>query len=647
MVYNNVVERAILFMLSMSVAQAAVIMVAILVGFSMPITAPPPPRGTHVSTRRATGGNLAVWTEIGMHRPLSGEGSFRETHQERAMTPSAAEIEPISLNLVHMLGLLVGGLALFLLGLEFMTNGLKAIAGSRLQALLGVLTASRFRGVLAGAFVTALLNSSTITTVLMVGFVSAGLMTLSQSVPMIMGANIGSTVTAQIIAFDVSRLTPFMLALGFLLHAFSGRDLPRHLGGAVMGLGLLFLGIQFMGDATRPLRTFQPFIDAMQTMENPLLGIAVGAIFTAVVQSSAATLAVVIALASQGLMPLEAGITLILGANVGTCGTALLAAIGKPAEAVQVGVVHLLFNMLGVLFWVFFIPQMADLVRHVSPSYPELQGIARLAAETPRQVANTHTIFSVVSTLVLIWFAGPIARLAQFIVPRRSPEVKPVGEALYLDESSLTVPSIGLQRICMELTRLGQHVLEIVRSSRNTVASGSIEDINRLLEQDKQTDQLASEILHYIGQLSQVEHSEEEGRQMVALAQIATNLEGVSGVVGTGVVAVSQQRLTQQIDLARLRDEASSKFGDAIIRNLEQAIATIGQPDESEVSQVIAAKAEIEALAETARQGLLGKLQLADKTDVLSYRLAADLIEQFRQIAQFSRAIAKTTEAFR
>src|SRR5215467_12460050 len=189
------------------------------------------------------------------------------------------------LNLLHMVGLLAGGLALFLFGLQLLTDALKAIAGGSLQVLLSTLTANRFRGVLAGAAITAMLNSSTITTVLMVGFVSAGLMTLSQTVPMIMGANIGSTFTAQIIAFNVSALTPFMVAIGFLGYAFARRGMLRELGGVVLGLGLLFLGIQYMGEATHPLRTYQPFIDAMQTMKNPLLGILIGAVFTAIVQS--------------------------------------------------------------------------------------------------------------------------------------------------------------------------------------------------------------------------------------------------------------------------------------------------------------------------------------------------------------------------
>jgi phosphate:Na+ symporter len=561
------------------------------------------------------------------------------------MTDYLADIEPAGLNFAAIFGLLIGGLALFLLGLEFLTGGLKAIAGSKLQSLIGVLTANRFRGVLAGAAVTALLNSSTITTVLMVGFVSAGLMTLTQAVPMIMGANIGSTVTAQIIAFDVSRLTPYMLAIGFVLHAFAPRELLQQIGRVVMGLGLLFMGIQLMGESTHPLRTYQPFIDAMQDMRNPLFGVIVGAVFTAVVQSSAATLAVVIALSGQGLMPLEAAITLILGANVGTCGTALLASIGKTPEAVQVGVVHLIFNALGVVIALFLIPQMAEVVRWISPSHPELEGLARLAAEAPRQVANVHTLFSVANTLLLIWFTGPIARLAQFVVPKRAKAAKPAGEPLYLDESSLTVPSLGLQRVRIELTRLGAQVLDVVQRGSQLVSTGTMEEINQLLDQDKESDRLAFEILQYIGRLSEEEHSADEGQQVVGYTQVTSHLESISGIIGTTLMAVGQQRMTQQIDLLRLRDAATTQFSEAVIGNLEQAIRTIEAPDPEQVAKVVDAKAGIDKLAATARQVVLAKLQLADKSDVVTFRLAMDLIEQGRQIAQFSRAIAKNVAA--
>ncbi|MGE3993433.1 Na/Pi cotransporter family protein [Pseudorhodoplanes sp.] len=549
------------------------------------------------------------------------------------------------MNLVYMLGMLASGLALFLFGLQLLTGALKAIAGARLQTVLGGLTANRFRGLLAGAGITALLNSSTITTVLMVGFVSAGLMTLGQTVPMIMGANIGSTFTAQIIAFDVSALTPFMLAGGFMFYAFAGKDLLRQLGAVVLGLGLLFLGIQFMGDATRPLRTFQPFIDAMQNMKNPLLGILVGAIFTAVVQSSAATLGIIIALASQGLMPLEAGIAMILGTNIGTCGTALLAAIGKSAEALQVGVVHLLFNVFGVLMLVFIIPQYADFIRYISPSAPELEGVARLAAETPRQVANAHTMFSVVSTLILIWFAGPIAKLAQLIAPAAPPDdTKRAGDPIYLDDTFLVVPSMAQQRVQMELTRLGKQVLDIVRKGAPVAVGGTIEDIADLLEQNQEADRLATAIFLYIGRLSRTEHSENQGRQLIDLTQVVSGLDGIRDVVTTNLTSLSQQRLTEGIDLARLRDENTVRFGDTVIGNLEQAMETIGQPEAEKSAQVVAAKSEIEALAVAARNSILERLKLDDKSDVLSFRLASDIIAQFREVAHFTRMIARTTQ---
>ena len=548
------------------------------------------------------------------------------------------------INLIQMLGLLAGGLALFLFGLELMTNGLKAVAGASLEGALAKLTANRFLGLVSGAFVTAILNSSTITTVLMVGFVSAGLMTLSQAVPMIMGANVGSTFTAQIMAFNLKALVPVMLALGFLFHAFGTRQLLRQLGGIVLGLGLLFLGIEFMGDATHPLRTYEPFIKMMQEMENPLLGILAGAVFTAVVQSSAATLAVVIALASQGLMPLEAGIAVVLGANVGTCLTAMLASIGKPAEAAQVGVVHLLFNVLGVLFWVFFIPQLADLVRHISPSHMDLEGTARLAAETPRQIANAHTVFSISSTFILIWFVGPLARLAQLIVPARRQKTRSAGEPLYLDESSLAIPSVGLQRVSLELKRLGELVLALVRRAPIAVLEGRLEDLQTLLGEHEEIDHLESAILVYIGRLSRGEHTEEDGQQMVGLAQTANNLESVSDIITTRLVSLGQQRIAEGIDLARLRDENTSRFINAVMRNLEQAIGTIDQPNATDMAEVIAAKSEIEDLAATTRRSLMEKLQLADKKDVQTFRLATDMIEQCKQIAYFARRIVRDYE---
>lgn len=552
-----------------------------------------------------------------------------------------------SLNLLEIVGLLVGGLALFLYGLECMTDGLKAIAGARLQSLLGTLTASRLRGVLAGAGITALLNSSTITTVLLVGFVSAGLMTLSQSIPVIMGANIGSTLTAQIIAFNISAITPFLLAGGFLLHAFSKRELLRQVGRVLMGLGMLFLGIEFMGNATRPLRHYEPFIAVMQDMRNPALGILIGAVFTAIVQSSAATLAIVIALGSQGLIPLESGIALILGANVGTCGTALLAAIGKNAEATQVGIVHLLFNVLGVLFFAFVIPQFADLVRMVSPSAPELSGAARLAAETPRQAANAHTIFSLFSTFVLIWFTGPIGRLAQRLAPPSRKTLEDPGVPRYLDDALLDMPALGMARVQLELANLGGQVKDLVQRSAEVAMRGTAQDIVALAERDQAAEALSTAILGYIGKLSDGNHSEEVSHQLVDLARIAAGLDAIKEVATTSMLALSQRRMAQGADIDRLRNPESAAFATAVLDHIARAVDRIVHPDVDDVGRIVAAKAEIERLSGAARQRVMAELPLRSAEDVVGFRLANDMFEHLNEIARLTRAVAKATVLLR
>jgi phosphate:Na+ symporter len=413
------------------------------------------------------------------------------------------------------------------------------------------------------------------------------------------------------------------------------------LGGALLGLGLLFLGIQFMSEATHPLRTYRPFIDAMQTMKNPLLGIVIGAVFTAIVQSSAATLGLIIALASEGLMPLEAAIPLILGANVGTCGTALLAAIGKSAEAARVSIVHLLFNVIGVLLFVFLIPQVADFARMISPSAPELEGSARLAAETPRQVANIHTLFSVVSALVLIWFTGPLARLAELIVPARHEKAAAAGDPRYLDEASLMAPSLGLQKARLETARLGELVLQLTRRGLLAAIEGKPHDLEMVRNEGTEIGRLASAILQYIGQLSAAEHTAEDSREVITLVETVNGLESISDVVSVNLIATGQERLAERVDLASLRDESTSGFAVFVIETLQETVASLGDANTADPAPAAGRKAEMKSRAVAARKSVFDRLKLADAHDVLRLRLADDLIEQLRQIGRLSLRITR------
>lgn len=227
-----------------------------------------------------------------------------------------------TINVGLMLINLAGGLALFLYGMHRMTEALKILAGERVKDILARLTRNRFSAALAGATVTAVIQSSSITTVLVVGFITAGVMTFQQSIGVILGANVGTTITAQIIAFKVTKTALFLIAIGFFTETLARIPRLRHLGAMSMGLGLLFFGMELMSQATAPLRSYEPFMALMQELRNPLVGVLIGAVFTAMLQSSSATTAIVIVMASQGLISLEAGIAVVLGSNIGTCVTA-------------------------------------------------------------------------------------------------------------------------------------------------------------------------------------------------------------------------------------------------------------------------------------------------------------------------------------
>ena len=338
---------------------------------------------------------------------------------------------------------LLGGLALFLIGRERMTEARGLIVGDRARRILDRLTSNRFAGLATGAGITAVVQSSSVTTVLVVGFISAGLMSFVQSIPVIIGSNIGTTVTAQIIAFNVTTWALALVAAGFAVSSLAKRESRRTQGVAITGLGLVFFGMVVMGDAMSPLRTYEPFIDAMKTLDNPFIAILVGAAFTAFVQSSSATTGVVIVLAAQGLISLEAGIGLVLGANIGTSVTALLAAIGKPRDAQRAAVAHLLFNVIGVIIWLPLIGVLASWV-------------ASVGGGTPREIANAHTIFNVVNALIFLPFVNQFAAFVTRITPDR-PQVGAIASK-YVDFGLLRTPGIALAKARMEMLRMASRV---------------------------------------------------------------------------------------------------------------------------------------------------------------------------------------------
>ncbi len=549
--------------------------------------------------------------------------------------------ESTALNYSALIIGLGGGLALFLYGMRKMTESLKTIAGGGMKRLLARLTANRFTGALAGIIITAVIQSSSVTTVLVVGFISAGLLNLSQSIAVILGANVGTTITAQIIAFKITKYALGLIAVGFMTELTAKTERVKHLGIALMGLGLIFYGMELMSQATSPLRSYRPFIELMQNMKNPILGILAGSLFTALIQSSSATTGVVIVLAGEGFISLDAGIALILGSNIGTCVTAMLAAYGSPREAAKAAVVHLIFNVVGALIWLPFIPQFADLVTALSPASPELAGSARLAAETPRQIANAHTIFNLTNMVIFIWFTGTLARLANRLIPDQAQPLPTPIKSLYLDDYYLETPPLALDRVALELQRLGDLILDMCQRIYATIISGSREEIAALHAMDEEVDLLHGEIIIYLGKLSLKDLIEPQPQRLYEYIAAANYMENIGDVVESNVVADGLLRWTNGLDINADARELLKPLHAKTYSALELAIKALITSDRELAEAVENSKPEFNQLADHARNQLVKHLAAPDPERLTTFRFLTNTIENYKRIHTLSRRIAK------
>ena len=540
----------------------------------------------------------------------------------------------------HILMSLFGGLAIFLFGMEQLDNALKRVAGARMKKILANLTTNRFTGVITGAITTSVLQSSSVTTVLVVGFVSAGLMSLVQSIGVIMGANIGTTITAQIVAFKVTKYALWMVAIGFVMYFAGRKEKIKQYGMMLLGLGLVFYGLTLMGGATKPLRSYAPFIDLMQQMANPFLGILVGGLFTGLIQSSSATTGIIIVLAGQGLISLEAGIALAFGANLGTCVTAMLASIGRPREAVQAAVVHILFNIAGVVLWFFFIPQLAAVVTWLSPVYPELTGADRMAAETPRQIANAHTLFNVVNTAVFIWFVTPFAKLVQFLVPER-PAARPTTlQPKYLDALLLDTPSMALDVVRLELGRLGEATQAITHKALAAVNQGTTQELDALAEMDEDVDSLHIGIRDYLNHLSQQELLTEQSIELSNFMAAANYIENIGNRVKINIIPAGKDRIKHNAQISPKTYQLLKSIDDEVLWAVDTAFTALTTNDSKLAQQVIDDREKITELMEQAQQHLTNRMTAPEPNRAILFHIEFEIVEYLERIYYFAERIA-------
>ena len=531
--------------------------------------------------------------------------------------------------LILIMGLF-GGLSIFLLGMDRTVSGVKGLAGNRLRTIMSRLTGNRWAGVATGAGITAVIQSSSVTTVIVVGLISAGVMSLSQSVGVIFGANIGTTITAQIVAFKVTKYALGVVAIGFGIEFFSKTEKVERIGRTVMGLGLVFFGMAVMATAMKPLQENEAFLDAMASISNPWIGILLGALFTALLQSSSATIAIVIAMATAGLVTLELAIALVLGANIGTSITAQLAAIGKPRGAVRAAVVHTTFNFLGVVIWVPFIGFLAWAAVRLSP--PD---------DIARQVAWSTTIFNVINVLIFIWFASWFARFAEFLVRDRPLEEARIIQARYLNVDLLNTPSLALDRARLEIARMGSRVHDMLEAAIPAVIRGNAEELDAVEARDDEVDALYEHVITYLAEISKRELTNEQTAELLGLMEATNDVEAVGDAIETNLVSDGRRRLEFGVTISESTTEVIEELGAQVLEGVDIAVAAVGQSNPEAAQRAIKMKRQITERTVEAQTHQVERLGVDEPLRLEAYKVESDIIEDLKRVYYYAKRAAR------
>ncbi|MEA1927820.1 MAG: Na/Pi symporter, partial [Candidatus Auribacterota bacterium] len=435
---------------------------------------------------------------------------------------------------------LLGGLAVFLFGMTYMSDNLQKLGGHKFVSIVEKATSNRFKALAVGTMVTAVIQSSSATTVMVVGLINSGLMHFGQSIGIILGANIGTTITAQIVAFKLTDYALWFVLLGFLISSIGSSKKKKLLGHSILGFGLLFFGMKLMGDVTQPLRTYQPFIDLLLNLENPIIGVIVGALFTTLIQSSSAATGVYIALSFQGLMTLNAAIPLIFGANIGTCTTALMASIGASREAKRAALAHILFNGFKVLCFLPFIPWYRDLIYQISPHpsgmlEPAQMTMEQISTFVPRMIANAHSIAKIIAVGIALPFTGYLAKLCDLILPRTENEM--TIQPKYLNKDILRYPEMALTATRKEVIRMGGYAIGMLETVMEVLKSRKMELLDGIVLEDENIDILYKEIRPYLARITQEELDREESIRETEIIIVAEEFENIGDVISKSLIS--------------------------------------------------------------------------------------------------------------
>ena len=536
-----------------------------------------------------------------------------------------------------LLGLL-GGLALFLYGMQMMSNNLEAAAGNKMKQILEKLTTNRFMGILVGAGITALIQSSSATTVMTVGFVNSGLMSLNQAVWIIMGANIGTTITGQLIALDVGALAPLIAFIGVVLVVFVKNKKLQHVGGIVAGIGVIFIGMGMMSDAMLPLRNEPEFIQLMTSFKNPLLGVLAGALFTAVIQSSAASIGILQALAVSGVINLHSAVFVLFGQNIGTCITAVLASVGTNRNAKRTTAIHLMFNVVGTLIFI--------ALCMVTPFVDWM--IATNPANPAAQIANVHTIFNIATTIILFPFGNTLVEIAKKILPdtqtKKVMDADQWFEGLMASKHHLGVSTIAISQIHEEIRDMLAMAATNVSESFKAMEQGPGEEgIKEIADREEEIDLSNVRLSKKISKVLVLDQTPQDIEALNKMYSILGNIERI----GDHAMNLAEYAETIEEKGLQFSNYAKKEFAvmeETCREGMELLMAAAAGDTQSPLLKVAEIEQRIDDITRKFRQNQIDRMREGN-CNVESSILYSEMLTDYERIGDHMLNIAQAYDA--
>lgn len=515
----------------------------------------------------------------------------------------------------------LGGLGLFLYGMNLMGTGLQKAAGEKLKKLIEVLTSNRLMGVIVGTIVTMVVQSSSATTVMVIGFVNAGLMTLNQAVGVIMGANIGTTVTAQLIAFKLTDYAPIVVAIGVAIWLFSSKKKNKEIAEILIGFGILFIGMDFMSNYLKPLADSPVFIDILSSLRNPALGIMVGFGLTTILQSSSASIGLLLALAGQGLVDITIALPILFGENIGTTTTALISSVGANKNAKKAALMHFLFNVIGTIIFILILQKPVQiLVTRFSPG------------DIQRQIANAHTLFNITNVLIQFPFAGFLVLAANKLI--KGKEDEEIQGLKYLDTRIIQTPSIAVGQASKEVLRMGKLVKENLRTAIESFYLKDEKLTHKVFEQEKKINEIEKGITQYLVELSNAPLTDEQQATVTTLFHAINDIERV-GDHADNIAELSQERIDSKLWFTDTALEDLQIMFDKVEEIFSKSLLAFKTADTDIAKDIITLEEQIDTMEKQYRENHIKRLN-AHTCEPNSGIVFLDMISNLERIADHS-----------